>query len=66
MKWVMNHDGRIKRATQYSAYEPDNASTPLQPSMGVILFDPAKHTARWPQGGGDFSDRKSGYVGGYL
>ena len=66
MKWIMNHDGRIKRATQYSAYEPDNASIPLQPSMGVILFDPAKHTARWPQGGGDFSDRKSGYVGRYL
>jgi hypothetical protein len=66
MKWIMNHDGRIKRATQYSTYEPDNASTPLTARMGVILFDPAKHTAHWPSAGGDFSDRKSGYIGRYL
>jgi hypothetical protein len=64
MKWVMNHDGRIKRGTQYSAYEPDNASTPLTPAMGVILFDPAKHTTQWPVAGKDFSDRKSGYLRG--
>eukprot|EP01052_Picozoa_sp_SAG31_P065063 SAG31_NODE_23891_length_493_cov_1.032995_1_plen_164_part_11 len=66
MKWIMNHEGPIKRATQYSAYEPDNASTPLSPKMGVILFDPARHTAHWPSAGCDFSDRKSGYVGRYL
>ena len=66
MKWIMNHDGRIKRATQYSTYEPDNASVPLTPPMGVLLFDPSQHIAHWPTAGGDFTDRKSGYVGGYL
>jgi hypothetical protein len=64
MKWIVNHDGRIKRATQYSAYQPDNASTPLTPAMGVILFNPAHHVAHWPTAGGDFSDRKSGYLRG--